>query len=850
MPETIKVRFFDESDKLAQAFLSHRDVHAYLTGHTQAADRLISGLARASGLAGEVSILAVGGYGRSELFPHSDIDIAIIIAEKADDALLDRIKNFVEMLWQTGLTIGHSVRTIAQTIQEAAKDVTVETALLEARLIEGDESLFAELQKAFFLRIDAAKFYRAKLLEMQQRHQKFENTPYSLEPNVKESPGGLRDLHVIFWCANAAGLGATPEAMQRLGTITHEECEQLKALDYTLKHDRILLHILAKRPENRLVFDLQQTVALHAGYRDTANQPASQALMKRYYLTAKTVTQFSEIFMQMLQEKLFAEPKVEESELDNTFITRGYTLDITDEEAFKKDPNAILRCFYLLESSQVLKCLGSTLLRALLRARFRINEAFVNDRVNLKMFLQILKMDSGVSHALDDLNQWGILGRFLPEFAPLVGQLQHDLFHVYTVDQHTMRVVRNLRHFTRSDRAHEYPLCSRIMMQGLKDNWRVVFAGLLHDIGKGRGGDHEIVGAHIAQKICERLGIDAETAQFLVFLVREHLTMSLVAQKQDLSNPEVIARFADKVGTVERLNALYLLTVADIRATSPKVWNAWKAQLIDDLYWQTLPLLTAQAPSNDDFLTERQRQAKNMILEAGVEEKTLTKIWKQLSLQYFLRHTSEGIAWQTIALSKVYPTDEPFVCSRVLTAANALEVMVYCPDQARLFARILAFLQKKRFSVLDARIYTTRNEYALDTFVVSDNGGRDLVRLVEEINTGLVDWLARPRELPASSTARYSRRSRHFPIAPIVNIEGDESGENFLLSVVCTDRIGLLYDIANILNRYGVNLQTAKIMTMGERVEDVFMIDGAALKNPETVVAIEAELIEVLTPKF
>ena len=388
-------------------------------------------------------------------------------------------------------------------------------------------------------------------------------------------------------------------------------------------------------------------------------------------------------------------------------------------------------------------------------------------------------------------------------------------------------------------------------MQGMKDNWRLVLAALFHDIGKGLGGHHEKAGAKILQAFCDRFSIDQETTDYLVFLVREHLTMSLVAQKQDLSDPDVIKRFAQIVQTEDRLNGLFLLTVCDIRATGPKVWTQWKSQLLQDLYWQTLPLVRqGGAPDRESLLLQRQKEAGEMIVKAGVTPKKIEAIWKTLTLQYYLRHTAESIAWQTISLAKVFPTDEPFVATRILPQNAGIEILVYTPDRTGLFASILGFLQKKRFSVLDARIYTTLDHKAFNTFVVSDNGGRDIGELNEKLADELTEWLTNPRELPKTKPGKLSRRSRHFPLQPLVNIEADESGKNYLLSVTCMDRIGLLFDIATILNKYHVNLQTAKIMTMGERVEDVFLIDGEALKDIPTTVAIEKDLLEVLTPEL
>ena len=836
------------SAELADKFMEDGRVTSYLSAHTAAADQCIREIAREENLSGDYALVALGGYGRKELFPYSDLDVMVLCDHEPYKEEGEKIEHFLMRLWDMGLTVGSSVRTVDNALNESSRDITVQTAILEARLITGNASLFAELQKEFFRQMDAAGFYRAKSLELRQRHQKYEDTPYSLEPNVKESPGGLRDLHVLFWCSHAAGMGSTPEEMLAAGTLSAQEADKLKEAHHALKTFRIYLHLMAKRHEDRLIFDLQSRVAEAAGYKDTEHQLAGEALMKRYYLTAKSVMQLSDIFMQMFEDKFFDEGYVKENVIDRTFIARGYTLDITHDGAFKDDPNAILRAFYLLESSAPLKRLSVSLLRELMSARELIDEHFRQDHANKSMFLQIIKMPHGVSHALLDLNQWGILELFLPEFRHIVGQMQHDLFHTYTVDQHTMRVVRNIRYFSRSEYAHEYPICTRLM-QSMKDNWRLVLAALFHDIGKGLGGHHEKIGADILKAFCERFEIDQETTDYLVFLVREHLTMSLVAQKQDLSDPDVIKRFAEVVQTEDRLNGLFLLTVCDIRATGPKVWTQWKSQLLQDLYWQTLPLVRqGGAPDRQSLLLQRQKEAGKLILEAGVKPQQIEAIWKTLTLQYYLRHTAESIAWQTVSLAKVFPTESPFVATRVLAQNAGIEILVYTPDRAGLFASILGFLQKKRFSVLDARIYTTLDHKAFNTFVVSDNGSRDITELARELEPELTEWLTHPKELPKTKPGKLSRRSRHFPLQPIVNIEADETGRNWLLSVTCMDRIGLLFDIATILNKYHVNLQTAKIMTMGERVEDVFLIDGEALKDIQTTVAIERDLMEVLTP--
>ena len=838
--------FKTQSEQLAERFLSNGRVTTYLKGHAAAADECIRELAKTEELGDEIAIVAIGGYGRKELFPHSDLDVMVLLPEEPDEETGKKIEHFFMRLWDMGLTVGNSVRTVESALTESAKDITVQTALLESRLISGNELLFARLQKEFFNQMDAPAFYQAKALELRQRHQKYEDTPFALEPNLKESPGGLRDLQVLFWCSHAAGMGSTAEEMLAAGTISSDEADKLKEALHALKTFRIYLHLIAKRHEDRLIFDLQTRVAQAAGYKDTEHQLASEALMKRYYLTAKSVSQLSEIFMRMFENKFFPEDYVHETVIDRTFIARGYTLDITHDGAFKDDPNALLRAFYLLESSAPLKRLSVSLLRELMSARELINDRFREDSANKHMLMQIIKMPHGVSHALLDLNQWGILGLFLPEFQHIVGQMQHDLFHTYTVDQHTMRVVRNLRYFTRSEYAHEYPICTRIM-QTMKDSWRLVLAALFHDVGKGLGGQHEKLGAQIVQKFCERFGIDLETTELLVFLVREHLTMSLVAQKQDISDPDVIRDFAERVGSERYLTALYLLTVADIRGTNPQIWNAWKSKLLEDLFHLTLRVLGGEEISVDHELKKRQKEALATLRLYGLPEDAHVAFWKQLDIVYFLRHDASDIAWQTRTLYWRANSSEPVVKCRLSPIGEGLQVTVYMLDRADLFARICSYFDRKNFSILDAKIHTTIHDYALDTFLVTRQGFeknyRDIISLVEH---ELTELLKSPSELPPPSKPRLSRKSRSFPVSPTLDLRPDASGKCFVLSITANDRTGLLYSIAQVFSRYKVNLHTAKIMTLGERIEDVFLIDSEMLQHPRAQIQFETDMIDIL----
>jgi [protein-PII] uridylyltransferase len=457
-----------------------------------------------------------------------------------------------------------------------------------------------------------------------------------------------------------------------------------------------------------------------------------------------------------------------------------------------------------------------------------------------------LQAPRGITHTLRRMNQLSVLGRYLPNFRRIIGQMQHDLFHVYTVDQHILMVVRNVRRFTMPEHAHEYPFCSQLMAN-FAQPWLLYVAALFHDIAKGRGGDHSVLGMVDARRFCKDHGLSKEDLDLVVFLVQQHLTMSQVAQKKDLSDPDVIRDFASMVKDERHLTALYLLTVADIRGTSPKVWNAWKGKLLEDLYRMTLRVLGGEAPSADREFANRQAEAIRTLRLYGLQEDAGKRLWQQLDVAYFLRHDASDIAWQTRALWNHVDSAQPIVKCRLAPIGEGLQVTVYIKDQPDLFARICSYFDRKNFSILDAKIHTTRHGYALDTFLVTEpnfaNTYRDIINLIEH---ELAELLKSSAPLPLPSKPRLSRLSRNFPVTPTVDLRPDERGQYYLLSVSASDRNGLLYSIANVLAKYRINLHTAKIMTLGERVEDVFLVDGAALSSPRSQIHLETDLLDAL----
>lgn len=840
-----KAKLKAEQQVIIEAFKEKPRAEVLLKDLCRCVDQNLSEIWKSFKFPKEVSLVAVGGYGRGELFPYSDVDVLILLATAPDKELKEKLENLVQVLWDIGLDIGHSIRTVDECMTEAAADITVKTALLEARLIAGSRNNFRDLKTRYDEAMHPQQFFQAKLLELHQRHVKYEDTPYSLEPNCKESPGGLRDLQVILWVAKAAKLGDSWAELAARGLITATEAHQLKRNERAFKDIRIRLHIQAKRREDRLVFDLQNAIAATFGFETTESRRASEYLMQRYYWAAKAVTQLNTILLQNIEAVLFPLPHQAQA-INERFNEVNGLIDIADEEVFEKKPSAMLEVFLLLSQHANLKGMTAKTLRALWHARNLIDAEFRHDIFNRATFLQILQSPRGITHVLRSMNQTSILGRYLPNFRRIVGQMQHDLFHAYTVDQHILMVVRNLRRFTMTEHAHEYPFCSQLMAN-FNQPWVLYIAALFHDIAKGRNGDHSTLGMADARKFCYDHGISRDNTELVIFLVQQHLTMSQVAQKQDLSDPDVIQHFAKIVKDERHLTALYLLTVCDIRGTSPKVWNAWKGKLLEDLYKMTLRVLGGEAPSTDRELKNRQEEALKALRLVGIENDAHVKLWEQLDIVYFLRHDASDIAWQTRVLHDKISSPTPVVKCRLAPIGEGLQVTVYLRDQADLFARICNYFDGKNFGILDAKIHTTKDGYALDTFLVTEpafaSNYRDIITLIEH---ELAEVLAKQSPLTTPNQGRLSRLSRNFPLVPTVELRPDDKGQYFLLSISANDKNGLLYSVASVLAKYKINLHTAKIMTLGERVEDVFLVDGAALHNPKNQIQFESELLDAL----
>ncbi len=831
---------------LAESYRTRRLTRNYLHGRTAVVDEAIVSLWRVCELDERCALVATGGYGRGELFPYSDVDLLILLPDTLGSGTEAALTRFVGALWDIGLQIGHSVRTVDECIEVAADDITIQTNLLETRLLLGQHALLDDLLARLKASLDVDRFYQAKQLEQEQRYARYEQSPYALEPNCKESPGGLRDLQVLGWISRAAGLGNSWRDLAHHRMITANEANELRSAERFLQHVRIRLHMLVGRAEDRLLFDHQEKLAQAFGVKPTEGKRASEVLMQRYYLSAKKVMQLNTLLSMSYRAEFASREKPVAIVLNERFQTVRDLLDIREEDLFEKAPEAMFEAFQILQLRSELTGMSARLLRSMWINRRLINAAFRANPINRARFLELLQAKRGIVSTFRRMNQYGLLSNYLPPWRKISCQMQHDLFHVYTVDSHTLLVLRNLRRFTMGEHAHEYPLMTQLI-QAFDKHWLLYVASLFHDIAKGRGGDHSKLGMVDARRFCEQHELDPDDTALVEWLVENHLVMSQVAQKEDISDPDVVQRFAEKMGTERRLTGLYLLSHADIRGTSPKVWNGWKARLLEDLFHASRRLLRGASPEQALGLDDRRQDAQRMLRYHGLRPGVETDLWNKLDSVYFMRHTAEEIAWHTRHLYHRPESGAPVVRARLSEGGEGLEVMVFSRDQRDLFMRQCGFFGRLGYTILDAKIHTTRHGYALDSFMLQYPGEhkhyREHIALIEhelpKVLEGEVD-IDRPAD------ARLSRQVKHFPITPTVRLRADESGKQYILTLTAADRPGLLYDVAETLAKFGVHLHTAKIATLGERVEDAFLVTGRGLSSDSHVLQIERTLLKAL----
>jgi len=782
--------------------------------------------------AGDLALIAVGGYGRGELHPSSDIDIMVLLPKSDSADWQTDIERFLTFLWDIGLEVGHSVRSIDDCQRESLADISVATTLFEARLLFGPEPLFAGMRRA--LAPDrlwvSQDFFEAKCKEQTERHHRYFDTAYNLEPNVKSSPGGLRDIQTIGWVAKRHFGTDTLDELVAHGFLTREELRKLKAGQSFLWKVRFGLHVLTGRREDRLLFDYQIKLAKLFGYEDASFTLAVEQLMQKYYRTVMDVSLLNEMLLQLFREAILTQSATPVA-VNARFQIRSDSLEVTHPEVFARNPSALLELFVLLQQHPELRGVRAETIRLIGTHVWLIDEEFRQNPRHHRLFIEILCAPVGVTHELRRMNLYGVLGRYIPSFGRVVGRMQYDLFHAYTVDAHTLFVVSNLRRLAMPKFNEEFPALSQIM-QSLPRQEIAYLAALFHDIAKGRGGDHSDLGAVDAEAFCLEQGLGRYEARLVAWLVRNHLILSITSQKKDISDPDIIQEFARRVGDQVHLDYLYVLTVADVRGTNPKLWNSWKARLFEEFYERTKRALRRglETPiDQDELIRETQVQALSIMSES-VTPVQAAEVWAQWTEAYFLRYTAEEIAWHTALLAtRMADDDSPLVAIRQLTDRGGTAVLTYTPRRLRSFARTTGVLDQMGLNVVDARLISSANGFSLETYeVLEDNGAviADATR-VREIERGLWNALKQVGDSPPAVTRRAPRQVRMFYTPTQINFGVDNRNERTILELIAADRPGLLSEVGKVFRAERVAINGAKIMTVGERAEDVFYITGA-----------------------
>ena len=820
-----------QQNLLETSFFKHQNPAQLLKKQSQLIDKFLKDIWLQANIHADVALIAVGGYGREELFPYSDIDLLILLPSQHDDVLNAQVETLIGQLWDIGLNVGHSVRTLEECVNEAMQDVTVQTNLLEARLLAGNKCTFQALVSAVADLMQPATFFAAKFQEQDNRHAKFNDTAYSLEPNIKESPGGLRDLHMIVWLARSQNLGNNWAELAKNNIITTAELRQIKRHERNLQTLRIRLHYLAKRREDRLLFDFQNELAANLGLVNTAHKRASEQLMQSYYRSVKYISLINEILLKSLESTLSKIASII-TPINARFEAINGRLCAKTAHTLQQQPSAILESFLLLQQHAELTGMSASLLRELQRIKKLVNQDFRDSAENKTLFLDILLQQNGVNHSLRRMNNYGILGQYIPAFGKIVGQMQHDLFHVYTVDEHILNVLANLRRFAKPELKHEFPLCSQLFAVFEKPHL-LYLAALFHDIAKGRGGDHSSLGTIDAKRFCKLHGLPKQDTNLVAWLVEAHLKMSSTAQKSDLSDPAVIEQFALFVKTEKRLTALYLLTVADIRGTSPAVWNAWKARLLESLFYATKRVLNDEAFSVQQTIALRQNEAAAKLAKYGLQAKSYQALWDNVGAAYFVRFEPDEIAWQSRLLTPHVHADNPIVRARLSPSGDGIQVMIYTRNQDDLFARICNFFDRMAYNIVQAKIYTTNHGYALNNFIVLDQSGKSVSYsgLLKFIEAELSEKILATTPLEAPLSGRLSRQVKHMPFATQVNIRAEALNHMHTLELITADRPGLLAKVAFIFLQLSIDLHNAKINTLGNRAEDGFLISAKQEKQ-------------------